>query len=110
MIFSALKLFGSAFSKRFASTLQTSSRSVTRQHQNIIRIHVNSMEGLLDDIPRGMFKSGVLSEIANLNNEIHSQPSLILTSVLRKRRLKMKKHKLRKRRKAQRALKIKIGK
>ncbi|GMF07373.1 unnamed protein product [[Candida] boidinii] len=33
----------------------------------------------------------------------------ILTSVLRKRRLKMKKHKLRKRRKAQKALKIKFG-
>lgn len=35
---------------------------------------------------------------------------MIMTSVLRKRRLKMKKHKLRKRRKAQRALRIKIGK
>lgn len=35
---------------------------------------------------------------------------MVMTSVLRKRRLKMKKHKLRKRRKAQRALRIKIGK
>ncbi|KAG7798482.1 hypothetical protein KL929_001525 [Ogataea haglerorum] len=35
---------------------------------------------------------------------------LVLSSVLRKRRLKMKKHKLRKRRKAQRALRIKTGK
>jgi hypothetical protein len=35
---------------------------------------------------------------------------MIMTSVLRKRRLKMKKHKLRKRRKAQRALRIRIGK
>jgi hypothetical protein len=39
-----------------------------------------------------------------------SVTDMIMTSVLRKRRLKMKKHKLRKRRKAQRALRIKIGK
>ncbi|KAG0686362.1 hypothetical protein C6P40_004313 [Pichia californica] len=42
--------------------------------------------------------------------EESSITEMIMTSVLRKRRLKMKKHKLRKRRKAQRALRIKIGK
>lgn len=36
--------------------------------------------------------------------------AMFLDSVLRKRRLKMKKHKLRKRRKRQRALKIRLGK
>lgn len=42
-------------------------------------------------------KNGVIEEIK-------------LDSVMRKRRLKMKKHKLRKRRKAQRALRQKLGK
>lgn len=36
--------------------------------------------------------------------------TLYMDSVLRKRRLKMKKHKLRKRRRTQRALKIRLGK
>ncbi|RKP29919.1 hypothetical protein METBISCDRAFT_27847 [Metschnikowia bicuspidata] len=44
------------------------------------------------------------SESKEADNTVH------LDSVLRKRRLKMKKHKLRKRRKRQRSLKIRLGK
>lgn len=49
----------------------------------------------------------VFEQIEPVNPD--SATEMIMTSVLRKRRLKMKKHKLRKRRKAQRALRIKIG-
>lgn len=48
---------------------------------------------------------------SSLENEVdEAHATLHLDSVLRKRRLKMKKHKLRKRRKAQRALKKRLGK
>lgn len=57
--------------------------------------------GIIQQIP-GLEKIDPISE-SNSNE-------MIMTSVLRKRRLKMKKHKLRKRRKAQRALRIRIGK
>lgn len=59
--------------------------------------------------------TAVMEDINNMNitksDPVTSSNSneMILTSVLRKRRLKMKKHKLRKRRKAQKALKIKFG-
>lgn len=59
--------------------------------------------------------TAVMEDINSINitksDPLNSSNSneFILTSVLRKRRLKMKKHKLRKRRKAQKALKIKFG-
>lgn len=55
---------------------------------------------------------GVLQQVVEKIEPVsEAAPSeMVMTSVLRKRRLKMKKHKLRKRRKAQRALRIKIGK
>lgn len=57
------------------------------------------------------FDAGILNQIEKIEPVLENSPTeMIMTSVLRKRRLKMKKHKLRKRRKAQRALRIKIGK
>lgn len=55
---------------------------------------------------------GILQQIVEKIEPVSESNSteMIMTSVLRKRRLKMKKHKLRKRRKAQRALRIRIGK
>ncbi|QOU20702.1 DEBR0S5_09362g1_1 [Brettanomyces bruxellensis] len=105
-MFSAFKLVGSSVSRRFASTFRAS--PVTK---NIIRIHINDLHDLLGGSISDVFRSEALEDMQNYRNSA-SKPSssMIFTSVLRKRRLKMKKHKLRKRRKAQRALKIKIGK
>lgn len=65
------------------------------------------------------FNYAPIKEIYNDNNDTHNitynpiestESELHLDSVLRKRRLKMKKHKLRKRRREQRSLKKRLGK
>lgn len=56
---------------------------------------------IVNEIPTGMFESEIADEVDN---------TLYMDSVLRKRRLKMKKHKLRKRRREQRSLKKRLGK
>lgn len=48
--------------------------------------------------------------LASLNDIETEDNTMYMDSVLRKRRLKMKKHKLRKRRRAQRSLKKRLGK
>ncbi len=60
---------------------------------------------ILDQLPEKKYIDETRSDGGSLGVR-----ELYLTSVLRKRRLKMKKHKLRKRRKAQRALKIRLNK
>lgn len=51
-----------------------------------------------------------ISELTEENTTQDNDNTMYLDSVLRKRRLKMKKHKLRKRRRNQRALKKRLGK
>ena len=52
---------------------------------------------ILEELPENMFAE-------------EADPTMYMDSVLRKRRLKMKKHKLRKRRREQRSLKKRLGK
>lgn len=53
----------------------------------------------------------IINELSNeINDEELADNTMYMDSVLRKRRLKMKKHKLRKRRKEQRSLKKRLGK
>lgn len=78
--------------RRFASTIQVSNASK----------EIPSMTSFIHGNTNTLTTPQIIENKRNIPLE--------LTSVLRKRRLKMKKHKLRKRRKAQRALKIKIGK
>lgn len=81
-----------------------------------------SSQGLPQDIKYpslkqapGSFVLNALSENDTVHeslllNELAESNTIHMDSVLRKRRLKMKKHKLRKRRRTQRALKKRLGK
>lgn len=97
-----------SFGARLASTVAVAPRSMISYQP------VNS--GLKQTIqfvqPAQPQNLGIMQQILEKIEPVSESASneLIMTSVLRKRRLKMKKHKLRKRRKAQRALRIKIGK
>lgn len=75
-----------------------------KQVQPMVQPMVQSLQG-------ANFNFDIINKIEKIEPVLENSPTeMIMTSVLRKRRLKMKKHKLRKRRKAQRALRIKIGK
>ncbi|CAH2448353.1 Hypothetical protein PP7435_CHR2-2276 [Komagataella phaffii CBS 7435] len=73
-------------------------------------IHVNNR--ISNSFPFGLSTAKSVSPLKYI--EPQSSPAssieMLLDSVMRKRRLKMKKHKLRKRRKAQRAMRIKLKK
>ncbi|VEU23653.1 DEKNAAC104870 [Brettanomyces naardenensis] len=99
---------GTIASRRFASTMQFTPRTVLPQQALQIKFHIDDAKQLFAGLPKDTFKSKILSEMVEPNNE--TETPMEMTSVLRKRRLKMKKHKLRKRRKVQRALRIRIGK
>lgn len=62
-------------------------------------------------VEKGQSRANFELQLEELEDMLSSEDkTLYLDSVMRKRRLKMKKHKLRKRRKAQRALKRRLGK
>ncbi|RLV85627.1 hypothetical protein JA9_001895 [Meyerozyma sp. JA9] len=68
-----------------------------RQVQPVSKIASSSTNSIVNEIDTGVW------------NEPEDN-TMYMDSVLRKRRLKMKKHKLRKRRRAQRSLKKRLGK
>lgn len=101
MFRSVVSRFIPSFGSRFASTMvSTPLKSATAPSPIFSALSKNINEP----------KSNLLNTYIEKVEPSLNITEMIMTSVLRKRRLKMKKHKLRKRRKAQRALRIKIGK
>lgn len=100
-----------AFGSRFASTMV--SRPVSAQFATPVLMQLKQkiqfMAPTQQYQPIQEVNLDILDNVIGKEDPV-STTEMIMTSVLRKRRLKMKKHKLRKRRKAQRALRIKIGK
>lgn len=106
MFRSVARMFPLAMGGRLASTM------VSKPAMNSV-IFNQPLKPEAHFIQSGLFANNKIAQgIFEINDPISesSVTEMIMTSVLRKRRLKMKKHKLRKRRKAQRALMIKIGK
>ncbi|ODV87505.1 hypothetical protein CANARDRAFT_26906, partial [[Candida] arabinofermentans NRRL YB-2248] len=100
-----------SITKRLASTFTQG--PLTRQFpQHIISkitpLQTPSPQSIISQItPR--INNNISSPLVEKIDIVENDKEYLMTSVLRKRRLAMKKHKLRKRRKAQRALKIKLG-
>lgn len=106
-MFRSVVRFFPAFGNRFASTMVARPSSPILSQFSLLKQNVQFITpGTKEPLNIGLniIKNEPLIEESSTISE------MIMTSVLRKRRLKMKKHKLRKRRKAQRALRIKIGK
>ncbi|ODV78617.1 uncharacterized protein CANTADRAFT_6971 [Suhomyces tanzawaensis NRRL Y-17324] len=81
-----------------AARLFPSSVTVTTPHTMVS--HIQPELSILDKLPMNAFEEPVVEE----------DKTMYMDSVLRKRRLKMKKHKLRKRRREQRSLMKRLGK
>lgn len=96
----------SRFGTRFASTMV--SRLSLSSNPIFSSSNLKHNVQFINQITETTYLKESIGKFEPLNES--STTEMIMTSVLRKRRLKMKKHKLRKRRKAQRALRIKIGK
>lgn len=96
----------SRFGNRLASTMV--SRPLVSPNPIFSPLNLKHNVQFINQITETNYSKEIIGKIEPLNES--SVTEMIMTSVLRKRRLKMKKHKLRKRRKAQRALRIKIGK
>ncbi|GME83117.1 unnamed protein product [Ambrosiozyma monospora] len=102
-----------SITKRFASTVAFAQPRFQQPIANLLRQPAQQQNiaskwlSLIQPVEQPT--SSILNQLPKVDIQQESK-ELYFTSVLRKRRLKMKKHKLRKRRKAQRALKIKIGK
>lgn len=91
------------------STLQQAPRALLRP-QPIVSTPVSRALELKELMGQVSQMRIVPPSIAERLEELQDAPEMRADSVLRKRRLKMKKHKLRKRRKAQRALRKKLKK
>lgn len=94
---------GGLASRRFASIaaqpLRAAPVPVLSQPRPALLAKLPCQPSVLEQIPLGVFEA-----------EAEADNTIYMDSVLRKRRLKMKKHKLRKRRRLQRSLKKRLGK